>query len=82
MPSLELYVLVDDAVSSSVGLQLSDIRRFIEQQPATSAIGIGYLRNGTVEIRQTPTSDHAKAAAALRIPLSLRSERWQARICP
>lgn len=68
--SLELYVLMDDAVSSSVGLQLSDIRRFIENQPPTSAIGIGYLRNGTVEIRQTPTSDHAKAAGALRIPIS------------
>ncbi len=67
---LELYVLVDDAVSSSVGIQLSDIRRFIEQQPAASAIGVGYLHNGTVEIRQSPTSDHAKAAAALRIPLS------------
>lgn len=67
---LELYVLVDDAVSSSVGIQLSDIRRFIEQQPPAAAIGIGYLRNGTVEIRQTPTSDHAKAAAALRIPMS------------
>ncbi len=67
---LELYVLVDDAVSSSVGIQLSDIRRFIEQQPSASAIGIGYLHNGTVEIRQSPTSDHAKAAAALRIPLS------------
>jgi hypothetical protein len=61
---------VDDAVSSSVGIQLSDIRRFIEQQPAASAIGIGCLRNGTVEIRQTPTLDRAKAAAALRIPLS------------
>jgi len=67
---LELYVLVDDAVSSSVGIQLSDIRRFIEQQTAASAIGIGYLRNGIVEIRQTPTLEHAKAAAALRIPLS------------
>ena len=67
---LELYVLVDDAVSSSVGIQLSDIRRFIEQQTAASAIGIGYLRNGIVEIRQTPTLEHAKAAAALRILLS------------
>jgi hypothetical protein len=67
---LELYVLVDDAASSSVGIQLSDIRRFIEEQPAASAIGIGYLRNGVVEIRQTPTLDHAKAAAALRIPMS------------
>lgn len=68
--SLEFYVLIDDAVSSSVNVQLSDIRRFIEQQPAPSAIGIGYLRNGIVEIRQTPTLDHAKATAALRIPVS------------
>jgi hypothetical protein len=67
---LEFYVLVDDAASSSVGIQLSDIRKFIEQQRATSAIGIGYLRNGTVEILQTPTLDHAKAAGALRIPMS------------
>jgi hypothetical protein len=68
--ALEFYILIDDAVSSSVGIQLTDIRRFINQQPPTSAIGIGYLHNGTVEIRQSPTSDHAKAAAALRIPLS------------
>jgi hypothetical protein len=62
---LELHALLDDAVSSSVG-----IHRFIEQHPAAAAIGISYLRNGTVEIRQTPTLDHAKAAATLRIPLS------------
>ena len=68
--NLEFYVLMDDATSSSVNLQLSDIRRFIEQQPAVSAIGVGYLRNGIVEIRQTPTVDHAKAAAALRISAS------------
>ena len=61
-------VLVDDAVSSSVGIQLSGIRRFIEQQPAASAIGIGCLRNGTVEIRQTSTLDRAKAAAAATNP--------------
>lgn len=67
---LDLYVLVDDAANSSVGIELSDIRRFIEEQPAAAAIGIGYLRNGIVEIRQTPTLDHAKAAAALRIPMS------------
>jgi len=67
---LELYVLVDDAVSSSVGIQLSDIRRFIEQQPATAAIGVAYLQNGIALILQAPTTDHAKAAGALRIPLS------------
>ncbi len=67
---LELYILIDDAVGSSVGIQLSDVRRFIEQQPAATAIGIAYMRNGSAEIRQAPTQDHAKAAAALRIPLS------------
>jgi hypothetical protein len=67
---LELYFLIDDAVGSSVGIQLPDIQRFIEQQPAAAAIGIAYMRNGSAEIRQAPTKDRAKAAAALRIPLS------------
>jgi hypothetical protein len=75
---LELYVLMDDSLSSSVGLQLSDIRRFIEQQPATTAVGIGYMRNGMVDIRQAPTADHAKAANSLRIPMGTMASPYLA----
>ena len=66
---LELFLLIDDAANSSLDSQLQDIRQFITSQPATTAIGVGYMRNGTVEVVQNPTNDHAQAAKALRLPL-------------
>jgi len=66
---LELFLLVDDSSNSSLGLQLSELKKFIASQPATTAIGIGYMRNGGVAIQQNPTTDHAVAAKALRLPL-------------
>src|SRR5258705_6917862 len=67
---LELFILIDDAANTTeLGSQLGDIRKFISAQPATTAIGIGYMRNGTVAIAQNLTSDHAQAAKALRLPL-------------
>lgn len=67
--ALELFLLIDDASSTTLGTQLNDLRHFIETQPATTAIGVGYLQNATVRIGQNPTADHAKAAKALRLPL-------------
>ena len=67
---LELFLLLDDASSSSLGVQLGDVRHFIEAQPATTSIGVGYMRNGTVETVQGLTTDHAHAAKSLRLPLS------------
>jgi hypothetical protein len=66
---LELFLLLDDASDMSLGSQLDDLRRFINAQPATTAISVGYMRNGTVDIVQNLTTDHASAAKALRLPL-------------
>ena len=65
---LQLYLLIDDSLNPVVGLQFPDLRAFINQQPATTEIGIGYLRFGTVYLTQHLTSDHAAAAKALRLP--------------
>jgi hypothetical protein len=67
---LELSVLLDDASGLSLGSQLGDLREFIKAQPATTAIGIGYMRNGTFYIVQNFTADHSHAAQSLRLPLS------------
>jgi hypothetical protein len=67
---LELFLLVDEASDASVGSQLGALRQFIERQPATTAIGIAYMRNGTAEVLRAPTTDHALAARSLRLPLS------------
>ena len=67
---IELFVLIDDAANSTqLGSQLDDLRKFISAQPASTAIGIGYMRNGAVAIAQNPTRDHALASKGLRLPL-------------
>jgi hypothetical protein len=68
---LELFLLLDDAAGTSLGSQLEDLRRFINAQPATTRVGVGYMRNGTVDIVQNLTEDHSKAAKSLRLPLGL-----------
>jgi len=67
---LELFFLMDDSSNTSLGMQLGDVRKFIEAQPAATAIGVGYMRNGTVDIVQNFTTDHSHAAKGLRLPLS------------
>ena len=51
--------------------QFSSIAKFIEEQPASTAIGVGYMRNGTVQIAQNLTRSHDQAAQAIRLPLAL-----------
>jgi hypothetical protein len=66
---LELWLLIDDGTDTALGTQLEDLRRFVLEQPSTTYVGIGYLRNGTVQVQQKPTADHALAAKAIRLPL-------------
>ncbi len=67
---LQLFVLIDDSSDSSLGSSFGELRSFIDAQPARTAIGLGYMRNGMVELRQDLTADHSRAAQALRVPLS------------
>jgi len=66
---MELLILIDDSSSVSLGSQLDDIRSFINSQPGTTFVGVGYMQNGTVDLKQNFTADHASAAKSLRLPL-------------
>jgi hypothetical protein len=66
---LQLFVLIDDTSDPVLGLQFDDLRAFMNSLPATTWIGVGYMRNTTVNIVQNFTTDHAAAAKALRLPL-------------
>ncbi len=66
---LQLFILIDDTSRDSVALQFKSIEKFIDQQPATTAVGIGYMRNGMVATAQELTPDHALAEKALRLPM-------------
>ena len=67
---LDLFILIDDASDPSLGSQLDDLRTFIDAQPPTTSVGVGYMRNATVEITQNFTTDHSQAAKALRLPIA------------
>ncbi len=66
--ALQLFVLIDDSLSTNVGSQLEDIRKFINAQPATTQVGVAYMQNGIARIVQQMTGDHAAAAKSLRLP--------------
>jgi hypothetical protein len=66
---LELFILIDDASNSSLGSQLDALGAFINAQVSTTSVGVGYMRNATVQIAQDFTTDHAAAAKALRLPV-------------
>jgi hypothetical protein len=67
---LDLFILIDDASDPSLGSQLDDLRAFINAQPSATSVGVGYMRNATVQITQNFTTDHSQAAKALRLPLA------------
>ena len=67
---IDLFVLIDEACGTQLGSYLEDLRQFINSQPATTRVGIGYTSN-RVEIRQSLTADHAQAAKALRLPMEI-----------
>ncbi|HXY78495.1 MAG TPA: hypothetical protein VEH47_06740 [Candidatus Acidoferrales bacterium] len=69
--ALELFILLDDASNVNLGVQLNDIRKFIDAQPDTTKIGVAYMQNGIAQVVQDLTSDHALAAKALRLPLGI-----------
>jgi len=69
--ALELFVLLDDGSNISLGSQLEDLRQFILSQPASTKVGVAYMRNGVARIEQGLTSDQALAAKALRLPMGI-----------
>jgi len=65
---LELFILIDDTADSRIGLQYDELRAFINAQPASTLVGVVYMRNATFQIAQNLTANHDLAAQALRLP--------------
>ncbi len=72
LADMQLVVLLDDSTrSSSLGIQLPQLKTFIQALPATTQVAVGYMRNGTFSPTQSLTTDHEKAADALRLPQAI-----------
>ena len=70
---ITLAVLIQDDLVSSAANEIKPIAEFIRHLPAGSRVMVGYIRTGSLEVRQKFTPDLEKAARALRIPLGVAS---------
>jgi hypothetical protein len=66
---LELAIIVDEANDTSFGNQMGDLKNFITAQPASTAVGVFYANNGTVQALSQFTTDHAAAAKTIRLTI-------------
>src|SRR5271169_3842671 len=57
--ALQLFILVDDTCDPAIGNNLSELRDFINAQPASTLVGVAYMSNATIQITQNFTPDHA-----------------------
>jgi VWFA-related protein len=65
---LYLAVLVQDDLVSSVSNDIGSLASFVRALPEGSHVLVGYLRVGSLQVRQKFTPDLEAAARALRIP--------------
>lgn len=65
---LNLAVLIQDDLVSRVGNELRETGEFIRTLPSGSRVMVGYIRSGSLQVRQPFTEDLDAAARALRIP--------------
>jgi hypothetical protein len=65
---LELFVMVDNCSNCEAGLKLEELRRFLNSQPPTTAVGVASIDGGHLHVLQNPAPDHALAIQALSLP--------------
>jgi VWFA-related protein len=70
---LALTVLIQDDLVSSIGLELKGLADFIRRLPQGSQVQVGYLRSGSLQLRQKFTIDLERAAKSLRVPIGSAS---------
>ena len=66
--ALQLMILIDDTLNTSVGNNLEDLKDFIKAQPPSALIGVGYMSNAAVSVAQNFSADHDLAVKAVRLP--------------
>jgi hypothetical protein len=75
LADMQLFVLLDDSTrSTSLGIQLPELKKFVESLPATTQVAVGYMRNGSFGLVHAFTADHQAAANAMRLPMAIPGE--------
>ena len=70
---ITLMILIQDDVVPSIGLETKSLAEFIRRLPRGSRVSLGYLRTGSLQVRQKFTTDLERAAKTLRGPVGVSS---------
>lgn len=70
---MTLAVLIQDDLVSTIANEIRPLGHFIRGLPKNSRVMVGYLRAGSLQVRQRFTTDLDKAAKALRSPVGFAS---------
>lgn len=70
---ITLAVLIQEDLVPSVGNEIKDLAEFIRKLPKGSRVMVGYLRTGSLQVKQRFTTDLEKAASSLRPPAGFAS---------
>ena len=70
---ITLAVLIQDDLVPSVANEIKPLAEFIRSLPKGSRVMIGYLRTGSLQVKQKFTSDLEKSATSLRPPSGFAS---------
>jgi len=68
---VQVALLLDEGLRTSVGRQIEDLRNFVAGMPPEMQVFIGYMSHGSVVPVQEFTTDHAAAANKVRLPSGL-----------
>ncbi len=67
---LQFAIVIDNSANQlGVGTQLNDLAAFIRRQSRSTAVGVFYAVNGTVQTASNFSTNHEAVAKALRLPL-------------
>jgi len=70
---ITIAVLIQEDLVPSVGTEIKALAEFIRKLPNGSRVMVGYLRTGSLQVKQKFTNDLEKAASALRPPSGFAS---------
>ena len=70
---ITIAVLIQEDLVPSVGTEIKALAEFIRKLPKSSRVMVGYLRTGTLQVKQKFTNDLERAASALRPPAGFAS---------
>lgn len=68
---LYMAILIDDSLDTVAGGQWDYLKEFINAQPPTTYMAVGYLRDNVTQVAQDFTQDHGLVTKAIRLPIGM-----------